>query len=119
MRGTHPLSSSPAPSSLFNHPHNNVHPSSSSLLQDNSGGLLGLEQVTTIFVVGFPEDMQEREFQNMFMFSPGFEASSLQWYSKDQDDDSATINTSSTSTSSSTTNMPLNGGKKQMVRKSL
>ncbi|SAL99197.1 hypothetical protein [Absidia glauca] len=115
LRGTHPLSSSPAPSSLFNHPHNNVHPSSSSLLQDNSGGLLGLEQVTTIFVVGFPEDMQEREFQNMFMFSPGFEASSLQWYSKDQDDDSATINTSSTSTSSSTTNMPLNGGKKQMI----
>ncbi|KAF8204684.1 hypothetical protein BJ912DRAFT_5342 [Pholiota molesta] len=31
------------------------------------------EEISTIFVVGFPEDMQEREFQNMFTFSPGFE----------------------------------------------
>lgn len=35
------------------------------------------EEISTIFVVGFPEDMQEREFQNMFMFSPGFEAATL------------------------------------------
>lgn len=35
------------------------------------------EDISTIFVVGFPEDMQEREFQNMFMFSPGFEAATL------------------------------------------
>ncbi|PVU86039.1 hypothetical protein BB559_004251 [Furculomyces boomerangus] len=35
------------------------------------------EEITTIFVVGFPEDMKEREFQNMFTFSMGFEAATL------------------------------------------
>lgn len=35
------------------------------------------EEISTIFVVGFPENMQEREFQNMFIFSPGFEAATL------------------------------------------
>ncbi|KAJ2079911.1 hypothetical protein H4R24_003440 [Coemansia sp. RSA 988] len=35
------------------------------------------EDITTIFVVGFPDDMREREFQNMFTFSPGFEAATL------------------------------------------
>ncbi|KAI0065912.1 hypothetical protein BV25DRAFT_1797772, partial [Artomyces pyxidatus] len=37
----------------------------------------GQEEISTIFVVGFPEDMQEREFQNMFTFSSGFEAATL------------------------------------------
>ncbi|RUO96212.1 hypothetical protein BC936DRAFT_142417 [Jimgerdemannia flammicorona] len=45
------------------------------------------EEISTIFVVGFPDDMQEREFQNMFIFSPGFEAATLKIPSKDQDDD--------------------------------
>lgn len=36
-----------------------------------------LEEISTIFVVGFPEDMLEREFQNMFVFSVGFEAATL------------------------------------------
>lgn len=36
-----------------------------------------VEEISTIFVVGFPDDMQEREFQNMFTFSPGFEAATL------------------------------------------
>ncbi|ORX70310.1 hypothetical protein DL89DRAFT_235246, partial [Linderina pennispora] len=35
------------------------------------------DEITTIFVVGFPDDMKEREFQNMFTFSPGFEAATL------------------------------------------
>ncbi|KAG5462471.1 MAG: hypothetical protein BJ554DRAFT_4966 [Olpidium bornovanus] len=35
------------------------------------------EEISTIFVVGFPDDMQEREFQNMFVFCPGFEAATL------------------------------------------
>ncbi|KAG5459046.1 MAG: hypothetical protein BJ554DRAFT_614 [Olpidium bornovanus] len=35
------------------------------------------EEISTIFVVGFPEDMQEREFQNMFVFCVGFEAATL------------------------------------------
>lgn len=56
------------------------------------------DDVTTIFVVGFPEDMSEREFQNMFTFCRGFEAASLKWHCKDQEDD-----------------MLNNGGKKQMV----
>ncbi|CAO3591217.1 unnamed protein product [Absidia cylindrospora] len=39
----------------------------------------------------------------MFMFSPGFEAASLKWHSKDQDDDSATTSTSTTTTNTSNT----------------
>ncbi|CAL1700101.1 unnamed protein product [Somion occarium] len=35
------------------------------------------EEISTIFVVGFPDDMTEREFQNMFTFCPGFEAATL------------------------------------------
>ncbi|GAN10012.1 RNA binding protein [Mucor ambiguus] len=45
------------------------------------------DDVTTIFVVGFPDDMQEREFHNMFIFAKGFEAASLKWHCKDQQDD--------------------------------
>ncbi|KAK4688241.1 hypothetical protein P7C73_g1866, partial [Tremellales sp. Uapishka_1] len=37
------------------------------------------EVISTIFVVGFPDDMQEREFQNIFTFSPGFEAATLKF----------------------------------------
>jgi len=37
----------------------------------------GAEEISTIFVVGFPDDMLEREFQNMFIFAPGFEAATL------------------------------------------
>lgn len=35
------------------------------------------EEISTVFVIGFPEDMDEREFQNMFIFCPGFEAATL------------------------------------------
>ncbi|KAF9226716.1 hypothetical protein BS17DRAFT_500031 [Gyrodon lividus] len=41
------------------------------------GGNAQQEEISTIFVVGFPDDMQEREFQNMFTFSSGFEAATL------------------------------------------
>ncbi|KIL00530.1 hypothetical protein PAXRUDRAFT_48147, partial [Paxillus rubicundulus Ve08.2h10] len=41
------------------------------------GGNGQQEEISTIFVVGFPDDMQEREFQNMFTFSSGFEAATL------------------------------------------
>lgn len=53
------------------------------------GSLSSAEEISTIFVVGFPDDMQEREFQNMFIFSPGFEAATLKVPSKDQDDENA------------------------------
>ncbi|PVV02229.1 hypothetical protein BB560_003323, partial [Smittium megazygosporum] len=36
-------------------------------------------EITTIFVVGFPDDIQEREFMNMFTFAPGFEGSMLKF----------------------------------------
>ncbi|KAK4052898.1 hypothetical protein OIO90_004174 [Microbotryomycetes sp. JL221] len=44
---------------------------SNSTIQDPS------EEISTIFVVGFPEDMMEREFQNMFVFANGFQAATL------------------------------------------
>ncbi|TFK43837.1 hypothetical protein BDQ12DRAFT_695859 [Crucibulum laeve] len=44
---------------------------------NGAAGASNQEEISTIFVVGFPEDMQEREFQNMFTFSPGFEAATL------------------------------------------
>ena len=51
------------------------------------------EDISTIFVVGFPEDMQEREFQNMFMFSSGFEAATLKVpSSKDGEEDMTSTN---------------------------
>jgi hypothetical protein len=50
------------------------------------------EEISTIFVVGFPDDMQEREFQNMFIFSPGFEAATLKIPQKDSSDDDASAN---------------------------
>ncbi|CEI97340.1 Putative RNA-binding protein Scw1 [Rhizopus microsporus] len=84
IQRVHPLSSSPQYSNTL-----------SSIQQTASS-----DDVTTIFVVGFPEDMAEREFQNMFTFCPGFEAASLKWHCKDQDDD---------------TGVPSNGGKKQMI----
>lgn len=42
-----------------------------------SGPETSQDDISTIFVVGFPEDMAEREFQNMFIFSTGFEAATL------------------------------------------
>ncbi|KAJ1919417.1 hypothetical protein H4219_002009 [Mycoemilia scoparia] len=44
------------------------------------------DEITTIFVVGFPEDMKEREFQNMFTFSLGFEAATLKIPNRDEVD---------------------------------
>ena len=35
------------------------------------------EEISTLFIVGFPDDMAEREFHNMFLFAPGFEAATL------------------------------------------
>ena len=35
------------------------------------------EEITTLFIAGFPEDITEREFGNMFLFARGYEASML------------------------------------------
>lgn len=64
-----------------------------------------VDDVTTIFVVGFPEDMAEREFQNMFTFCHGFEAASLKWHCKDGEEEAVVSNSNNNN----------NGGKKQMV----
>ncbi|KAJ3026837.1 UNVERIFIED_CONTAM: hypothetical protein HDU68_004975 [Siphonaria sp. JEL0065] len=45
------------------------------------------EEVSTIFVIGFPEDIQEREFRNMFTFAPGFESSALKYPSGFESED--------------------------------
>ncbi|KAI9633359.1 uncharacterized protein MKK02DRAFT_39340 [Dioszegia hungarica] len=45
--------------------------------EDRDGG--EDEVISTIFVVGFPDDMTEREFQNIFTFAPGFEAATLKF----------------------------------------
>ncbi|KAI9271937.1 hypothetical protein BDA99DRAFT_534409 [Phascolomyces articulosus] len=74
------------------------------------------EDISTIFVVGFPEDMQEREFQNMFIFSPGFEAATLKIPSKDLEDDLPTTTTTTTTTTTSTSNNNnMNSGRKQII----
>ncbi len=39
--------------------------------------ILSPDEISTIFVVGFPPDVREREFQNLFMFASGFEGASL------------------------------------------
>lgn len=77
LYGIHPLAT-PASSS------SSSSPSSSS---PSSPPMSSMDDVTTIFVVGFPDDMQEREFQNMFIFSKGFEAASLKWHCRDQQED--------------------------------
>ncbi|KAI8060669.1 uncharacterized protein B0P05DRAFT_574734 [Gilbertella persicaria] len=50
-----------------------------------------IDNVCTIFVVGFPDDLQEREFRNMFTFSKGFEAASLKWHCKDYQEDQSIV----------------------------
>ncbi|KAG2178570.1 hypothetical protein INT44_001723 [Umbelopsis vinacea] len=65
--------------------------------QNNSQTPQSNEEISTIFVVGFPDDMQEREFQNMFIFSPGFEAATLKVPSKDQEEEMG-LNTPTTNT---------------------
>ncbi|RCI03630.1 hypothetical protein CU098_009757 [Rhizopus stolonifer] len=85
---TTPLSPTPLNTSFFNVFMNNNASVSTSFLQQQDGLVSPTkEEISTIFVVGFPEDMQEREFQNMFMFSPGFEAATLKVPSKDGEEE--------------------------------
>lgn len=97
----HPLASSPAsrffPGNTLAIPSLSSQANTSSNLNNSSP-----DDVTTIFVVGFPDDMTEREFQNMFTFSSGFEAGALKWHCKEQDDENAAAGNN-------------NSSKKQMV----
>ncbi|KAI9314636.1 hypothetical protein BX666DRAFT_2029503 [Dichotomocladium elegans] len=67
--------------------------------QQHGINCIAAEEVTTIFVVGFPDDMTEREFQNMFTFAPGFEAASLKWHSKGQEGENGVSRPTSTPSS--------------------
>ncbi|PPR02670.1 hypothetical protein CVT24_002153 [Panaeolus cyanescens] len=66
-----PLSANPSTSTTSSNQQ------SSSLQNGSTSSTANGEEISTIFVVGFPDDMQEREFQNMFTFSAGFEAATL------------------------------------------
>lgn len=37
------------------------------------------DEVSTLFITGFPDDITEREFNNMFLFARGFEAATLKY----------------------------------------
>lgn len=52
-------------------------PLQAGLMGPPPGGIGPPEEITTVFIVGFPDDMTEREFANMFLFAKGFEASTL------------------------------------------
>jgi hypothetical protein len=111
QRGIHPLSASPAANSMnsavaaqaaFFRTTSPIQQSSTVTSNTNTSN--NVDDVTTIFVVGFPEDMVEREFQNMFTFCHGFEAASLKWHCKDGQEEEFTVASNN------------NGGKKQMVQ---
>lgn len=82
MQAQHPSQSSQQQLQSQQHP---LHPSGitggpSGSQTGMSSGLEGPrngEEITTVFIVGFPDDMTEREFANMFLFAKGFEASTL------------------------------------------
>ena len=56
---------------------NNTNNNTNNINNNNYVYLQQNEEISTIFVVGFPDDMYEREFQNMFLFCPGWEAATL------------------------------------------
>ncbi|KAJ7044831.1 hypothetical protein C8F04DRAFT_941485, partial [Mycena alexandri] len=81
----------------------------SGMMPSMGGGMQ--EDISTIFVVGFPEDMQEREFQNMFTFSPGFEAATLKIPNKEYTAYGGVLLPSSNANNSNATNaVSPNGG---------
>lgn len=57
------------------------------------------EEITTIFLAGFPDDITQREFNNFFVFARGFEAASLKF-------PTTTTTTTATTSSASATSPP-------------
>ncbi|KDN52958.1 DUF1715-domain-containing protein [Tilletiaria anomala UBC 951] len=82
-----PASGSLSPRSLLHYHHQQLQAQHALALQaaqqaggahhSMAGGASMQEEITTVFIVGFPDDMTEREFANMFLFAKGFEASTL------------------------------------------
>ncbi|GAA6059386.1 hypothetical protein JCM10212_003284 [Sporobolomyces blumeae] len=55
-------------------------PASTSISATGQGGVDGpaaSDEISTLFIVGFPDDLLEREFQNFFLFANGFEGATL------------------------------------------
>ncbi|XP_073049600.1 uncharacterized protein [Primulina eburnea] len=53
------------------------HPHSHSISMDNPAARLSSDEVRTIFITGLPEDVKERELQNLLRWLPGYEASQV------------------------------------------
>lgn len=43
------------------------------------GGYGGADELRTVFITGFPNDIKERELNNLLRFIPGYEASQMNW----------------------------------------
>lgn len=39
----------------------------------------GQDELRTVFITGFPQDVKERELNNLLRFIPGYEASQMNW----------------------------------------
>ncbi|TIB60220.1 hypothetical protein E3P78_03248 [Wallemia ichthyophaga] len=74
-----PLFMPPPPLPLNMHRTNSFNHSQSQIHSHSTNA----DDISTIFVVGFPDDMTDREFQNMFIFSAEFEAATLKIPAKD------------------------------------
>ncbi|XP_073144183.1 uncharacterized protein [Henckelia pumila] len=53
------------------------HPHPHSISMDNPAARLSSDEVRTIFITGLPEDVKERELQNLLRWLPGYEASQV------------------------------------------
>ncbi|KAG6395626.1 hypothetical protein SASPL_141749 [Salvia splendens] len=58
-------------------PHPHPHPHQPALPMDNSASRPSNDEVRTIFISGLPEDVKERELQNLLRWLPGYEASQV------------------------------------------
>lgn len=47
--------------------------------QAPAGGYGGVDELRTVFITGFPNDIKERELNNLLRFIPGYEASQMNW----------------------------------------
>lgn len=43
------------------------------------GGYGSADELRTVFITGFPNDIKERELNNLLRFIPGYEASQMNW----------------------------------------
>jgi RNA recognition motif-containing protein len=56
---------------------NNINNNNNNVLNSSSFSSNSSADISTIFIIGFPDDFKERELINMFLFAPGFEGAVL------------------------------------------